>query len=111
MSNLLTNIVGAVDWWSRRRKQYVTIPEAFKEFGTATGRESLGLVSEWWTLAEEEYKSTLAISRELTIADDRAIALLMGTLVYSFYGEEPSGKSKGPYTKVDKEVDLSSKAS
>lgn len=110
MPNLLINIVDAVEWWSRRRKQYVTIPEAFKEFGVVTGRESLSSVSEWWTLAEEEYKSTLAVSRELTTADNRAIALLMGTLVYSFYGEKPIGKSKGPYAKVDKEIDLSPKA-
>jgi hypothetical protein len=106
MPNLLVPIVAAVAWWSQRRKNYITIPEALKKFDIAPSREALTLMLEWWGLAERVYSDTLTTPRELTTKDVREVAELMGSLVYSFYGGEPSGKAKGPYAAVDKETDL-----
>jgi len=107
MAHLVKDLVDAIDWWAERnRRGFVTTLDAFKKFGIVRCRDSLTQMTQWWSLAEEEYKDTLLVPRELTTKDDRLIAQLMGSLVYSFYGEEPSGKIKKLKGKLDEESDL-----
>lgn len=104
--HILSSIVDAVDWWSQRKNRWPTINEAFKKFDIILNRDSMELLTEWWSLAEEIYKDSLPAPRELTTKDDRGIALLMGTLIYYEYDGEPSGKYKTHKEKETEEVAL-----
>jgi hypothetical protein len=104
--HILVKLVDAIDWWSQRRNRWPTTTEAFKQFDIIQNRDSLEILSEWWSLAEEIYKDHLKTPRELTTKDDRAIAILMGNLIYSEYDGEPSGKYKSNREKEDQTITM-----